>query len=261
MHNITQAQLDKLDDYLDNRLDAAEIHEVSEMLSSQPEMRLALEELKLARTVIGMHGLQQSVRDHHQENMKLARQNDPVAAMKVSWKRNYVSVALRVAAALLVLVVAGSVVQTLLLGNAGIYQDNYLSYNLPVTRNEEAISQRSMDSLFRAGQFEKVINAFAAGDSSDNFSRFLTAVSYLETGQEEKAIGLLNGLRKYNEEAPVKSFEQESAYYLALAYIKAGEEKKALAVINEMKADQQHTYRQNFSAWDEWKLYLLSMRD
>lgn len=118
-----------------------------------------------------------------------------------------------------------------------------------------------MDSLFRAGQFENVINAFSAGDSSDNFSRFLTAVSYLETGQEEKAIGLLNGLRKHNEEAPVKSFEQESAYYLALAYIKAGEEKKALAVIDEIKADKQHPYHQNFSTWDEWKLYLLSMRD
>ena len=261
MDNLSQQLLERLDDYLDHKLSEAEMQSVAELLEQDPEARRALEQIRTARTLINLNGLQQRVRSGHVENMK------HVSASDTNWNNGlpgvvrYLRPALRMAAAVAVIILAAGVFQFFTLDGLSVYEDNYLGYHLSVTRNDDVKDHREIDSLYRAGQFEAVILSYNSGDSSDNFSRFLTAMAYLEKGREQEAIPLFLSIQQKNKDAAIKSFEQESEYYLSLAYLKSGETRKALDIIKSIKSNERHVFRNNFSDWEVWKLKMIALKD
>lgn len=261
MDNLSQQLFERLDDYLDHKLSDEEMEAVTALLQHDPSARQALEQLKIARETISLSGLQQRIKGSHVQNRKLAADFEAKTSFGRPGVVRYLRPALQMAAAIAVLIFGAGVFQFFTYNGQAAYDDNFLSYHLSVKRNDYVTDHREIDSLYRAGQFEAVVQTYRAGDSSDNFSRFLTAMAYLESGNEQEAITLFLRIQQENSEAPSKSFEQEAAYYLALAYLKAGETDKALELINDIKKNDRHLFRNNFTEWELWKLRIIALKD
>src|SRR5206468_4076024 len=126
--------------------------------------------------------------------------------------------ALRIAASVLLVLFGYGGYQYASLDSTHIYQDKFISYQLPTTRgNAETLT--SLNALYVSGNYGAVIQRFNNLESKSPSDYFLAGVSYLQQKEYAQAVTTFTALQQYNQQHKEAYFAQETDYYLGLAYL------------------------------------------
>lgn len=248
--------LELLDRYLDGELDTAEQRDLERRISEDQRLKNDLEILRISRDAIRTKALKEKVKKLHQTLVPEIRA-DKTKVIPISKKNKYIKLALGVAAS--IIIVAGSfiVYQYSNVSADKLYAQQFLSYELPVTRSN-GDEMTKIDSLYLSGSYGKVIEYFNSLTQRNIRDYFLTAMSYLHIDKFKEAIDLFQHIvDKNNAPEGEKFFEQETDFYLSLAYLKVGEFSKCKELFVKMKANPKHLYHKNVTRKDIWMLEIL----
>ena len=253
-------QLALLDRYLDGKLEDEASRRLEQDLQEDESLRAQLDALILSRDAIRSHALRQRMQQLHRDNMAQVREDDKVVALPrdTSSSRSIYVWPLRIAAALLIGIVGYGAIQYATLSPQAVYEDQYLSYQLPISRSTE-YTMTQLDSLYQQKNYQAVIQRFENQAEASRRDMFLAGLAYLETGKYALAINNFEQLQQTADREGA-SFQQETDYYLALTYLKNGQTEQALKLFEKIQASEGHLYRNNISATDLWKLRLLNSK-
>jgi tetratricopeptide (TPR) repeat protein len=135
-----------------------------------------------------------------------------------------------------------------------LYKELHSTYTLSELRGEDATAATDLVKAFRKADYKQTIALFQVSRTTGNRERFFTAISYLETGEPEKAIPLFEQIEQFNQKNGEQLYQDETDYYAALALLKTADRKKAVVLLQKIQADQEHTYHRYVSKWMIWKI-------
>lgn len=262
--NFTPDVIDQLIRFLDGGLSPEETAATEKLLQDDDTVKGRFDNLVGARNAIRVEGLRQKVKGLHQQfypevSAVHSAENETAKVIKPSFG-NSAKIILRIAAVFIFVVAGYAVYEYSTTSNESLYADNFIKYQLPVSRGEGE-PQTSIDSLFSANNFNSVIENFKSTANKKQKDYFLAALSSLETGDSKSAIDEFKNVQQLNGNSAEKYFEQETDYYLALAYIKAGNIDEAETQLNIIKANKQHMFYQKANEISNTKLEILKMKE
>ncbi len=262
--NFTPDVIEQLIRYLDGELSPEETASTEKLLQEDAAIKERFDNLVAARNAIRAEGLRQKVKGLHQQfypevSAVNSAENETAKIIKPSFG-NSAKIILRIAAVFIFVVAGYSVYEYSTTSNDSVYADNFIKYQLPVSRGEGQV-QQSIDSLFSANNFNGVIEIFKSTTEKKQKDYFLAGLASLETGDSKSAIDNLKTVQQLNGNSTAKYFEQETDYYLALAYIKAGNINEAEKQLNIIKANKQHMFYQKANEISSTKLRILKMKN
>lgn len=248
--------LELLDKYLDGELDNVEKRDLERRIQEDPRLKNELEILRISRDAFRTKALRERVKKLHQTLIPEI-QADDTKVVPMDRKNRVFKVAMSVAASVIIVIASFIVYQYSTVSADKLYAQQFLSYELPVTRsNADEIT--TIDSLYLSGSYAQVIEYFNSLSQKGVRDYFLTAMSYLHIEKFNEAIGLFQYIvDKNNNTAGEKYFEQETDFYLSLAYLKTGDFGRCKELFAKMKADPKHIYHKNVSRKDIWMLEIL----
>jgi tetratricopeptide (TPR) repeat protein len=224
-------------DYLDGLMGADERDAFESELAKDPGLKERLEDLRVAREAVKQFGTRERVGSLHKEMMKELKQDRSPA--KVINMRKAVRITMAVAASLLLIVVG---VKFFNASNSPeqLYNDTFVDYSLPVERGAQQ-NNTTVEKDYASRNYTAVIKDAQSNTLSGKDS-FLTAISYLKTGNTTTAIQWLNTVNGGS------SFYPDAQFYLSLAYLKNKNYDKALELMNQIHDNRDHPYNSSISS-------------
>jgi tetratricopeptide (TPR) repeat protein len=248
-NNITPETLIR---YLDNELEPDDRLYVEAQLLSDPALRAELDRLQLAKQAIVQYARRQHVGSIHKE-MMVERQPK---VTRVRWMR----VSLRIAAVLLVALLAAGIVQYTQLDAGKLYNAQYEAYSLRVTRDSDEVISR-LEEYYRTGRMKDVIAQYEDPSLTHLPSdHFLAGQAYLSQNDPQKAITAFEAQLAANKLLTIKPYQDDSEYYMALAYLKAGDVSEAIPLFRRIHDTPSHAYHKEVSSWYLRKLQWLEWK-
>ena len=255
--------IEQLVRYMDGELNADENAAVEKLLLQDAALKERFENLLAAKAAIRSKGLQQRVMALHQQYYATIRtdENNETQTAKIIKPSfgNTLKFVLRIAAVFIFIVAGYTVYQYSTTSNANVFADNFINYQLPVSRGEN--KETKIDSLYQSANYNALLQAFESSKDKTQKDYFLAALAYLETGNSNASINTFKNLQQINSAATEKYFVQETEYYLALAYIKAGNIDEAEKQLSTIKANKQHLFYQKANEISSTKLRILKMKN
>ncbi len=249
-------ELELLDKYLDGKLTNEERKDLELRITEDEVLKGELEVLQISRDAIRAVGIKNNVKRLHQELITEIR-GEEKKVVPINRNNRFIRWTTGVAASLLLIVASFVAYQYATVDPDKIYAQQFLSYELPVTRSSET-TMSVIDASYLSGDYTQVIQHFNTSAQKSNRDYFLAAMSYLYTEEFDKAVALFQILVDKNNNAPgEKYFEQETDFYLALAYLKVDEIAKCKELFAKIKANSKHLYHQNITRKDIWMLELM----
>jgi len=215
--------------YMDGELSEAENAATEKLLQNDASLQERYQYLLAAKQAIKLQGLKQRVHAIHQEYIQEVNENEG-SSPRVANNKPIFKTFMRIAAVFIVAVIGYGVFQYVSTTNQSVYNANFISYRLPVTRGMG--QAENLDTLYNAGNYKAVIDAFDAKQSKNQKDYFLTGQAYLQLNDADAAISAFKQVEDINNKSTEKYFEQETDYYLMLAYIKAGKIEEAEGLLS-----------------------------
>lgn len=256
--NSTNDAMELLISYMDGELDATEKAAAEKLLQEDAALKERFENLKAAKQAIRSQGMKQHIQSLHQQYYTevQATETTPVKVIKPAFG---LKTFMRIAAAFILVVTGYGVYQYTATNNESLYADNYISYQLPVTRGAE--QPGDLDALYNANNYPAVIEAVNSKQQKAQRDYFLQGQAYLQTNDVTAAITAFKNVEQLNLTATGKYFIEETDYYLALAYIKAGNIGEAEKQLNKITANKQHMFYNKASEISSMKLTILKWKE
>lgn len=253
-------QIEVLDQYLDGQLDAEAAQQLEQQLTQDKSLREQLDALIMSRDAIRSHALRQRMQQLHRDNIAQVREGGQVidVSQRTSSSRSIYVWPLRVAAALLIGILGYGAIQYATLSPRAVYEEQYLSYRLPISRSTE-FQMTPLDSLYQQHNYQAVIQLFEDQTETSRRDTFLAGLAYLETDNYARAIANFTQLQS-TAGSDAATFQHETDYYLALTYLQNGQTEPALTLFEKIRSQEDHLYRNNISTTDLWKLRLLNSK-
>ncbi|MDN5211344.1 tetratricopeptide repeat protein [Fulvivirgaceae bacterium BMA12] len=249
-------ELELLDKYLDGKLTNEERKDLELRITEDEALKGELEVLQISRDAIRAVGIKNNVKRLHQKLIAEIRSEEK-KVVPISRNNRFIRWTTGIAASLLLIVASFVAYQYATVNPDKIYAQQFLSYELPVTRSAET-TMSAIDNSYLSGDYAQVIQHFNTSEQKSSRDYFLSAMSYLYTEEFDKAVTLFQTLvDKNNNTQGEKYFEQETDFYLALAYLKVGETAKCKELFAKIKADSKHLYHKNITRKDIWMLELM----
>ncbi len=244
---------DKLLKYLDNEMDTSERQKFEALLEEDPSLKVQMENLITARTVVNYYGLFKKISNVRQqlqlsETPKINKQRARVLTMRKVIKISFA------AAACIILILVGVVSYTIYnLTPDKVFNESYVPYSVANTRSDKN----------KAGTIEQ---AYASND----LNKVIQLNSPLVTDEEKLLVGMaalkrnnlnlaIDQFKKLLAE-PGNSFRQDAEYYLGLSYVKAKNYDGALTLLIKIHNDKGHLYNAQVPSkvlrdvkWLKWK--------
>jgi tetratricopeptide (TPR) repeat protein len=256
--NSTNDIAEMLIRYMDGDMSAAERAVTEKMLQEDAAIQERYQYFKEAKRAIRSQGLKQRVMAIHQEyaqEVPSTGNNKAKVVKPSSLLKTWISIA-----AIFVLVFVGySTYRYVSTTTDSVYNENFMAYQLPVNRGNNQAD--SLNSLYKAGKYNAVINAFNALQSKDQKAYFLAGQAFLQLDNPKAAIGAFKQVENINNNSTDKYFEQETDYYLALAYIKAGNIEAAEEKLNRITSNKQHLFYHKATNISRTKLMMLKWKE
>jgi len=251
--NSTYDEMELLIRYMDGELTDEERAAMEIRLQENSSLKERYENLIAAKEAIRSQGLKEKVRAIHQQYHQ--QQNETGKIVKPSFGK-----ALMRIAAVLILVVAGyGVYLYTTTNNESLYADNFISYQLPITRGET--KPDSIDALYNAKKYTAVINAVNTKTIKTQKDYFLKAQSCLQTNNAVAAIASFQIVEELNYINNEQYFRQETDYYLLLAYIKTNDIENAQKQLDKITSNKQHLYFTKAKEISQTKLAILKWKE
>lgn len=242
MDNATHDMSEKLMQYLDGELPAADKVQLEQQLASDAALREELENLQLAREAVRSYGLKSRVAGIHAAMME--EMQPPVR--RLSDNRRIFRFSMAVAASVLVVVLAARLLINSPLSGEKIYNEHFYSYELSTTRGESNSSL--VEEAYRSRDFNRVISL--ADTAHDVKSRFLAGMAQLETSHPEKAIAHFRAVLQWDEANSSTDYMDASEFYMALAFIAGKQYTFAAGLLEKIRNNPYHTYHERVT--EKW---------
>ncbi|MBS1575529.1 MAG: hypothetical protein JST09_09530 [Bacteroidetes bacterium] len=224
--------------YLDGELKGDEEEMFLQRLREEPSLKEELDHLRIARESVRLLGIKNKVGSIHREMMNElpeVPQRKPV--------RKLVSYTLAAAAVLFAIFIGIRTYTNSSISSGQLYTDHFFSYELSTSRGGEPISS-PVEQLYRQKNYKAITTLPLSEDSLDVKSKFLTGISFMETGDFVKA-GLW--LKKCLTADNNSVYKDASEYYLALAGIHEKKYDEALEWLHKIQGDPRHLYHSKVS--------------
>ncbi|CAN5816371.1 hypothetical protein BH10BAC2_BH10BAC2_26610 [soil metagenome] len=256
--NSTNNAMELLIKYMDGELDATEKAATEKLLQEDAALKERFENLLAAKQAIKSQGLKQHIQSLHQQYYSEIQVAETAPA-KVVKPAFGIKTFMRIAAVFILVIAGYGVYQYTATNNESLFADNFISYQLPVTRG--ANSPDEIDSLYSVNNYAAVIQAVQYKDVKTQKDYFLAAQAHLQMNDATAAIAAFKNVEQINSTATDKYFAQETDYYLALAYIKAGNIEEAEKQLSKITANKQHMFYSKASEISSTKLMMLKWKE
>lgn len=240
---MNDIQLDQLMDRFHNG--KLSLQEVKDLLaeSNIPDGELLIQKHRSAIYAVEQYNLLMQVQHVHQTFLQNLKQ--PVTPVRSIGSRIYI---MRIAAMLVISFSSWLLFQYANSSNEQLYQDLHSRYTLSQMRGDETTST-DLVKAFGAGNYQQTIALFNTTKSTGNREQFFAAISYLETGEPNKAITLFEQISSNNQKNNGSLYQDETDYYHSLALLKTGQKEKAIVLLKKIHTDQDHTYNRYVTKW------------
>jgi tetratricopeptide (TPR) repeat protein len=229
--------------YMDQELSREELVSLEEKLSSDKNLQSELENLKNARLSIKGLGLREQVGRVHGEMMReMRRTSKPLGRVHILAR-----VSMRIAAGIIVLIIAGSSYQYFVITPERLFTENYRAYTVGSSRAGDELSPLEM--AFRQKDYKTTIALFNTISNRDPKDYFLAGSSYLEMGDLSNAIFHFTNCTATNQAFQTTAYLEDAEYYLAVSYLKNKEINKALPIFEKIHSQPLHPYHDKVSNW------------
>lgn len=244
MDNSTHNMSEKLVQYLDGELTGIEKDNLEKSLAGDTALQRELQSLKETREAVMQFGLQQQVSGIHQQMMQ--EMQPPVRKINSSKRIFRYSMAV---AASLVLIIGGYFAWNFYsLSSNKVFASNYRSYELSTMRDDDTTQISSIEKAYRDRNYKEVIVLSEQQSTVSVKETFLAAMSYVEQGNNTKAIEHFKKVIAANSSPETAIMKDEAEYYLALTYIRNKDFDFALDLLKSIKEDPNHIYHKEVTA-------------
>jgi tetratricopeptide (TPR) repeat protein len=125
-----------------------------------------------------------------------------------------------------------------------LFADNYQAYELSTLRDGGA-TETAIEKAYKEKDYKQVtILADTSGNVRDIF---LSAMSYLELKNNNKAIEEYKKVIAKNESAGTNVLKDQAEYFLSLAYLRNKNYDQALELMNKIHNDPGHLYHEKIT--------------
>ncbi len=229
--------------YMDQELSPEEFVSLEENLAGDKNLQDELENLKNTRLSISGLGLRKQVALVHEEMMREMKEvSKPVGIV-----RTMARISLRIAAGIIVLIIAGASYQYFVITPEKLFNENYSAYTIGSSRATDELSP--VEKAFRQRDFKTTIALFNSISNRGPKDYFLAGNAYLQMGDLANAILLLNNCIATNQAFQTTAYLEDAEYYLAVTYLKNKEINKALPIFEKINAQPLHLYHDKVSNW------------
>lgn len=238
MDNSTHSMSEKLVQYMDGELTGAEKESLEQLLVTDQVLQEELQSLKETRETIKQFGLKEKVAGIHKQMMDELQ--TPVRKIRSS--RRILRYSMAVAASLVLLIGGYLAWNFYSLSSNKVFSANYHSFELTTMRDNDTAQMSPVEKAYRAKNYKEVIILSEQLSTVPVKEAFLAAVSYVEQGNNTKAIERFKKVISANESSGMIFMKDEAEYYLALTYIRNKDFDFALELLRKIKEDPNHTY-------------------
>ncbi len=259
MKNINSEMIELIDSYLAGRMPLKEKETFEKKLIYDSSFYTKVEEQRQIQGLIRLKARDEEINSivadiHRNYFMKNNR---------VVFKKNFNKISTIAASIAFVLIGVGLFETTT--SDLSAIADGLRPYEARSLRSSGVVStlEEEMNAIYLENDFRESINFFKENKSlSDNpKALFLVGNSYLELGDNTRAIDSFEKAIYINKRNASTAFLDKSEWYLAHAYLKENEIEKAKKLFKKIKSDPQHFYYDKVSTYMMLQLKLLSARD
>ncbi|SEO75942.1 tetratricopeptide repeat protein [Niastella yeongjuensis] len=243
--------------YFDRTLEEREMREVEELIHTDLEVRKQWQYLQLAVEAVEYAALYDQVAAVR-ENFRTIQ---PVDVLQSSGNKNvrvFMRPFMRVAAAVLALIVGTVAYKYFSVSATHVYQKTFIAYSLTTTRGQAAITD--IEQAYRIQNWNGVIAAANKSTLTDNKALFLAAMANLQLQQYAAANKLFEQVLSNNSQTGDDYFQDEAQFYLAMSNLADNHSVKAIALLQQIRADKNHLYHQQAMQIGKMDLQLLKIK-
>jgi tetratricopeptide (TPR) repeat protein len=248
----------RLINYFDRTLEEREMREVEALINTDLKVRKQWQYLQLAVEAVEYAALYDQVAAVR-ENFRTIQ---PVEVLQPSNRKNVRSMVrpfMRVAAAVLALIVGTVAYKYFTVSATHLYEKTFIAYNLSTTRGQAAITD--IEQAYRNRNWNGVIAAAHSSSSlTDNKALFLAAMAHLQLKNFAAANQLFEQVLRNNAQTGDDYFQDEAQFYLAMSNLAANHPVPAIALLQQIRADKNHLYHQQAMQVGKMDLQLLKIK-
>jgi predicted translin family RNA/ssDNA-binding protein len=226
--------------YLDRALEEREMREMEALINSDKETHKQWQFLQLAVDAVEYSAIYDQVASVR-ENFRTIQ---PVEVLQTSNKKPArifrMSRALRVAAAVLLLMVGAGSWKFFTVNATRVYEQAFIGYTLPTTRGQATITD--IEEAYRLQNWNAVIATIDRLSLADNKALFLSGMANLQLKQYAEASMLFEQILQNNTQAGKDLYHDEAQYYLALSELGGHNTQQAVKLFQQIQADKGHKY-------------------
>jgi TolA-binding protein len=226
--------------YLDRTLEEREMREMEALINSDMETRKQWQFLQLAVDAVEYSAIYDQVASVR-ENFRTIQ---PVEVLQTSNRQPArvfrMSRALRVAAAVLLLIMGVGSYKFFAVSATDVYKEAFIAYTLPTTRGQATITD--IEQAYRVQNWNGVIATVDRLSLTDNKALFLAGMAHLQLKQYAEASMLFEQVLQNNTTTGDDLYHDEAQFYLALSELGGHNTKQAVTIFKQIQADKGHTY-------------------
>ena len=177
--------------------------------------------------------------------------SEPVANLQIGKRmaaRRIIRYSIAAAAAVVLIVAFIMAYNFYNLSSNKVFVSNFHSYELNTVRDGDSTLVSPVEKAYREKDYKKTIGLISKQRSLSVKETFLAGMSYMELGNNAKAIEELKKVIAGNENAGNNLFKDQAEYYLALTYIRDKDYDFALDMLRSIKENPGHLYHKKVTS-------------
>jgi hypothetical protein len=164
------------------------------------------------------------------------------------------------AAAVVIIISAGSAVYKYMSTSSGsLYDRYYSSYDLNTSRG--AAATQPIEQAYDAKNWTAVISLAQAAKKPDNQTEFLAGMASLELNRCDDAITHFEQVIATNAQTGSDFYQDDAEFYLAISWLGCHKVNQAMPMLEKIKADPQHKYHEKVAKMSFFDLRLAQYKE
>lgn len=251
-------KLEMIDRYLRNELSGPEKRTFEQKAEKHPDFRQEVEDMKISQEVIRSYAMREEIRSIR----KAMLQEDKSSTSTSS--QSFKFYALRIAASILLLIVALAAFQYASLSGDRLYTEKAMIYPTETTRSgqedNEITKEEQTFTYYQQEDYQQYVENYEQLLSPSTKAIFLAGNAYLQLSNTEKAITAFNTVLEKNAQSTEKQFQEDAEYLLALALVKNGDYAQAHSMMETIANNPNHRYHDMVNTYYLWKLRMMQWK-
>ena len=248
-------KIDLIDRYLRNELSGTEKATFEQKVADYPDFRQEVEDMRISQEVIRSYAMREEIKSIRKAMLEENQSNTSTAAQPF---RFY---AVRIAASVLLLIVALAAFQYASLSGDKLYAEKSLVYQTETSRGAQAEGEEAQAfTYYQQEDYQRYLENYEQWTSPSTKATFLAGNAYLQSADTRKAIAAFQAVLEKNARSDQKQFQDDAEYYLSLALVKNEDYAQALSILESIADNPAHKYHNMADTYYLWKLRMMQWK-